>query len=241
MIYVDNRIGSKELHPLFPKGTAELTYLEYADFMFTGHHEAGDVVIGVERKTIGDFVNSMCSGRLSGRQLIGMLNSYHYIYLVIEGAFRANPETGVLEIPIWGGWTEFSAGRRHFMARDIWAFMNTIQVICGVHCYHTSTKSDTVHYIRALRHWWVKEYGEHSGHLQPNTGQSVQLTKASLVRRVAYQIDGVGWKGKSRALDLKYGSVVELANTTPEELMELEGIGKKLSGSIVKQLRGEKK
>ena len=62
MIYVDNRKGSKELFPLFPMGSAELTHLEYADFMFTGHHSDGDIIIGIERKRIGDFVNCMCSG-----------------------------------------------------------------------------------------------------------------------------------------------------------------------------------
>lgn len=238
MIYVDDRIGSKELFPLFPKGSAELTHLEYADFMFTGHYDAGDIVIGIERKRIGDFVNSMCSGRLSGHQLIGLLNSYHLVYLIIEGRFRANPKTGVLEVGTWGGWKEYGVGRRRFMARDIWAFENTLRIACGLHCDHCATKSDTVHYIRALKYWWTKEYDEHKGHLQPNTGTMVNLSKQSLVRKVAYQIDGVGWGGKSKVIDQHFNSVTELANTTLEELMEIEGIGKKLAGSIVKQLHG---
>lgn len=235
MIYIDNRTGSKELFPLFPKGTAELTYMDYADVMFTGHYTDGDIVIGIERKTIGDFVNSMCSGRFSGRQLIGMLNSYHYLYLILEGVFRANPKTGVLEVYRYGGWYEHTAGKRRFMARDIWAFMNTLQVVCGLHCYHTSTPSDTVYYIRALHHWWTKEYEEHKGHLQPHTGITVELSKHSLVRRVAAQLDGIGW-GKAKALDLEFGSVVELVCAVPSQLMAIDGIGKKLATSIVKQL-----
>ena len=238
MIYVDDRAGSKELLPLFPKGSAALTRMDYADFMFTGHYDDGDIVVGIERKTIGDFVNSMCSGRFSGRQLIGMLNSYHYLYLIIEGVFRANPQSGVLEVYRRGGWYEHTAGRRRFMARDIWAFMNTIQVVCGLHCYHTNSRSDTAYYIRALYHWWTKEYEEHKGHLQPHTGMTVELSKQTLVRRVAAQLDGIGW-GKAKALDLEYTSVVELVDATSKELMGVEGVGKKLAGSIVKQLRGE--
>ncbi len=242
MIYVDNRAGSKELLPLFPKGTAELTHLDYADFMFTGHYDDGDIIIGIERKRIGDFVNCMCSGRFSGRQLIGMLNCYHYLYLIIEGEFRAHPVTGVLQVGRNDYWFDYAVGKgkfkRRFMARDIWAFMNTMQVVCGLHCYHTPTETDTVHYIRALRHWWKKEYEEHRGHLQPHTGTTVELSKQTLVRRVANQLDGIGW-GKAKALDLKYGTVAELVDALPEELMELEGIGKKLAGSIVKQLKGE--
>jgi len=236
MIYIDNRTGSKELLPLFPPGNAELTHLEYADFMFTGHSDIGNIVIGIERKTIGDFVNSMCSGRLSGHQLIGMLNCYHYLYLVIEGIFRANPRNGILEVYRYGGWQEYTAGKRRFMARDIWLFMNTLQVICGVHCYHCPRETDTAHYIMALHHWWQKEYREHKGHLQPHTGTTVELSRQSLVRRVASQLDGIGW-GKAKAIDQKFGTVEELVMADEEELMEIGGIGKKLAHGIIAQLR----
>jgi len=238
MIYVDDRVGSKELLPLFPKGTAELTHLEYADAMFTGHYDDGDIVIGIERKRIGDFINSMCSGRFSGRQLIGMMNSYHYIYLVIEGIFRANPQTGILEVYKRGGWEPHHAGKRTFMARDIWTFMNTLSVVCNVRCYHCPTDTDTVHYIRALHHWWMKEYADHRGHLQPHTGTVVELSKHTLVRRVAAQIDGVGWK-KAKAIDQVFSSVVELASADEGELAQVEGVGKKLAVDIVGQLRGK--
>lgn len=240
MIYIDNRVGSKELHPLFPKGTATLTHLEYADFMFMGHSDGEDILIGVERKRIGDFINSMCTGRLSGKQLIGMVNSYHYLYLVIEGIFRANPQNGLLETWHSGGWQEYRAGKRLFMARDIWTFMNTLQVVCGLHCYHCPRETDTVQYIMALHHWWHKEYDEHKSHLQLHTGNVVQLSKASLVRRVAYQIDGIGWSKKSKAIDQHFKSVSELVEAVPMDFMKLEGIGKKLAGSIHKQLHGGK-
>ena len=237
MIIIDNRTGSKELHRLFPKGTATLSYLEYADFAFSGHSEDGDVLVGVERKRIGDFINCMCSGRFSGRQLIGMLNSYHYLYLIIEGMFRANPTNGILEVWRRGGWQEYTAGKRRFMARDVWTFMNTMQVVCGLHCYHCSRETDTVQYIMALHHWWMKEYAEHRGHLQPHTGTVVELSKQSLIRRVAACLDGIGWE-KAKALDLRFGTVEELVGASSEELSAVEGIGKGLTASIIKQLQG---
>ena len=239
MIYIDNRTGSKELLSLFPRGTAELTHLDYADFMFTGHYEDGDIVIGIERKTIGDFVNCMCSGRLSGHQLIGMLNSYHYVYIIIEGIYRAHPVSGILQLEAKSGdfWYDLKLGERKFMARDVWAFQNTLEVVCGLHCDHTPTPSDTAYYIRALKHWWTKEYEEHRGHLQPHTGTTVELSKQTLVRRVAACLDGVGW-GKAKALDMEYDSVIGLAAALEKELMEVEGIGKKLAKSIVDQIHG---
>ena len=238
MIVVDSRVGSKELHRLFPVGMSRLGYLEYGDFSITGNGSGGPVMVGVERKRIGDFINSMCTGRLSGRQLIGMLNSYHHVYLVIEGMFRANPKTGVLETWRRGGWDVYHAGRRTFMARDIWVFMNTLAVVCGVKCYHCSTPTDTVYYLVALHHWWNKEYDKHKSHLMPSSAGHVRLFKQTVLRRTAAQLDGVGME-RAKALDEAFGSVAELVAATEEELMAVEGVGKKLAKGIREQLRGE--
>jgi len=181
----------------------------------------------------------MTTGRLSGRQLIGLLNSYHVVYLVIEGIFRANPQNGVLEVYRKAGWQEYATGKRRYMARDIWLFMNTLQVICGIHCYHCPRETDTVHYLMALHHWWDKEYHEHKSHLQMHdiVGNRVRLYRQTLIRRIAYQLDGVGYE-KSKLIDRKFNTVWELVMASEKELMEIEGIGKKLAGDIVKQLRG---
>jgi len=240
MIYIDNRVGSKELYPLFPPHSAELTHMEYADLMFTGHHVDGDVVVGVERKRIGDLINSMCSGRLGGHQIIGMLNSYHVCYIIVEGIFRANPQDGLLEVWRRGGWQAYTMGKRRFMARDVWCFLNTLEIVCGVHCYHCSRETDTVYWVMALAHWWAKEYGDHKSHLQPNTSGNgkVQLFKQSVVRRVAGQLDGIGWE-KAKSIGEVYDTVGELVMANEGELVKIGGIGKKLAKGIVEQLMGK--
>lgn len=243
---MDDRTGSKELFGLFPKDKATLTHLEYADFMFAGNGEEGNVLVGVERKKIGDFVNCMCSGRLSGHQVIGLLNSYHIVYLVIEGIFRANPNTGVLEVNKRREWVEYTAGRRRFMARDIWVFMNTLQIMCGIHCYHCTKEADTVHYILALHHWWNKAFADHKGHLQPHTGVTVDISKQTVLRRCLLQLEGPGWE-MSKALDMQYGSVFDLMTAPVDEIANVsygrEGkkhkrIGKQTARAIVEQLMG---
>ena len=77
MITVDNRTGSIELLPLFPKNTAKPGYLAFADFAFTGRGYANGLplLIGVERKTTTDLLSSMTTGRLSGYQIPRSLNS----------------------------------------------------------------------------------------------------------------------------------------------------------------------
>jgi ERCC4-type nuclease len=65
----------------------------------------------------------------------------------------------------------------------------------------------------------------------------VELSKQSLVRRVAATLDGVGWQ-KAKAIDQHFGTVAELVMADERELRAIEGIGKELSNKIVKQLRG---
>ena len=238
MIYIDDRIGSKELHPKFPKGSARLTYLQYADFMFTGHYADGDVLVGIERKRIGDLISGMTTGRIAGKQLIGLLNSYHYIYLVVEGEMRANPRDGLLEVKYHGHWCPYKAGKRTFMARDVWAYLNTLEIVCGLHCHYCPVDMDTVYYIMALHHWWAKEYEEHRSHLQAHQRPGpVQLTKQSVFQRMVGQMDGIGFD-KAKALDRRFDSISALISATRNELMEVDGIGKKLSEDIIKQLWG---
>lgn len=121
------------------------------------------------------------------------------------------------------------------MMRDIWVYMNTLEIICGLHCYHCTRDADTVQYIIALHHWWNKE--SHKSHLQPNQSGQVRLYKQTLLRRVAGQLDGIG-HDKAMVIDQAFRTVEELVNAEPEQLMEIEGIGKGLSASIIKQLRG---
>ena len=58
MILIDSRIGSAELAPLISTPNI-LCQLEFADFTFSGNGPAGQVAVGVERKTIMDLLQSM--------------------------------------------------------------------------------------------------------------------------------------------------------------------------------------
>ena len=235
MILVDKRIGSKELFKYFPLGSARLTHLEYGDFSFVGNGREGTVLVGVERKRLGDLVSSMCTGRLSGRQLIGMLNVFHHSYIIVEGTFRPNPESGLLEVYRYGGWYPYRQGKRQFMAKDIWAFLTTMESICGVCWHHCTTQSDTVHFIRGLYKWWNKPYDRHKSYLQATQSPMVELTRQPVMMRVLAQLDGIGFE-KAQAISLRYASVHELMRAPRAELRTIEGIGEKLAQAIHEQL-----
>jgi ERCC4-type nuclease len=243
LITIDRRIGSADILNHMPPGVAELGDLEYGDAMFVGNGQDDEAwLIGIERKTISDLLNCIASGRLSGHQLIGMNNSYHQSYIVVEGLYRPNPKDGILEVYKFGKWLPLDLGKRRFMVRDVVAFIQTLQIVAGVVVWHTANLSETANYIVGLHHWWTsKAFEEHHSHMMPHTGVTVELYKHSFVRRVASQLEGVGWNRRAKAIDGVFQSVVDMALADEEQWRDIEGIGKKLAVSITKQFRGEGK
>lgn len=240
MVTLDDRVGAKELERYFPSGTVVVERLEFGDAAFMGNGPDGPCLVGVERKKVHDLVNSIANGRLSGHQLIGLCNSYNEVYLVVEGVCRPNPEDGLLEVWSRRCWHPLEMGSRRFMARDVWAYLETMRMVMGVGVWHTANQEETAQWIRALHYWWThKDFAEHKGHLQPHVRNEMELTKHTLVRRVAQQLAGVGWE-RAKAVDKRFGSVVEMVMAEPEDWAELDGFGDKLSHGVVAELRGLK-
>jgi ERCC4-type nuclease len=237
MILVDNRAGSKELFPLFPRGKARLTRLEYGDFAFEGNGpDSIPWLIGIERKTIGDLTQCIGSGRMSGNQLEGLVNGYNTVYVVVEGRFKADAQ-GVLVTWGYGEWKRPSHGRQ-FMLRDVFLFLHTLENVVGLKTWRTGSREETAEWIMGLHQWWtVKEWDEHHGHQQPHTRLSPDLVPHSFERKVAGCLKGVGWARAKAIADSGY-CVGEMVGLQPESWREIEGIGEVLSKSIVNEFWG---
>lgn len=154
MITIDSREGSRELLPFFPPNLAVLGRLQYADFAFLGKGPSDiPITIGIERKAFMDLINSMTTGRFSGHQLPGLLSHYQVVYLLIEGIWRFNPKSGLLERRKGKSWTPLELGSRRFMAREVWGFLNTLIIRTNVHIIQTGTRRETAQVVAALHHW----------------------------------------------------------------------------------------
>lgn len=238
MIFVDDRQGSRELADLVTDGI--LTRLEFGDAMFMGNGPEGNVDIGVERKTIGDLINSVTTGRLSGHQLPGLLSSYYKVYLMVEGVWRGNRNTDALEVKRNKGWRELERGRRRFRASDVWMYLTTLEVMTGVETRITYDMAHTCQIIEYLSKWWGKEWESHKGHLQMHKGGPptalVRPGKPSLIRRMAAELPLIGW-GRSLEVEKRFGSVEEMVMAGEEDWMEIEGIGKTTARQVVKAIR----
>jgi len=239
MILVDERTGSGELAPLL--STPSVTcYLEFADFSWVGQGPEGESIVGVERKSLLDFLNSMVTGRLSGHQLVGLLQNYDTPYLIIEGIWRPDRESGILQrIGRGGKWIAASQGSRRFMARDVYSYVNTLQVICNVVCVSTSNKWETANWLDSCYRWWQKPWDRHRSHLQWHRGpDSPKLTKPSLVSRIAAQFEGVGWR-RAMEIGAAFPDIWSFMGAEASDFQKLNGIGPKMAESIVSQRDGE--
>lgn len=222
-----------------PKNAAELTRLEFGDVAFLGRGvDDVPVSIGIERKRLSDMLTSMTTGRLSGHQLPGLANCYDVVYLVVEGLCRPNPKDGILEIPRRGKWYPVSLGARRFMAKELWSYLNTLQVLAGVHIWRTGTARETAQWIVNLYHWWNnKPMDAHKSHTLQHTPYAQLSTKRpSLLQRVAAQLPGVGF-GKSKRIAGRFETVTDMVLASETDWISIEGIGKTLTKRIMEALQ----
>lgn len=268
MLMIDKRAGSEKLLAYGPNGDCYLvgtqikvqpTILRAGDIELLGNGPGGTFVsIGVEYKTVGDLLKCMCDGRLSGTQLPAMeAEGYQQRWLLIEGAWRGNPTTGVLE-QIWFNpyssrwqWIESSLGSRRFMPLEFNSWLMTIEMMGGMRIARTLELSGTVQWIEALNSWWTKkQWEDHRAHLHPDNsgeptrllGDHVTLTQTGrsklLCERGAAQIEGIGWdRGKNVAME--FGTLKRMVEATHKDWLGVAGIGKVLSKRAMKDIGWE--
>ena len=244
MIFIDDRVGSVELHPTFlthrTRPTCTLTRLIAGDMCFSGNGANGTCMVGIERKRLKDMLNSIRSGRFSGEQLPKLVDQYEYSYLILEGIWRSNWESGVLEEIYGSGWSPVRLNKTGtpFVALELQSFLNTIATQTPVHVLHSSSERDTVDQVIGLERYYTKPWDKHHGHLALHTPPThVLLGKAGTVRRVAAALDGLGWE-KSATVAGYFKTVEEMVQADVKEWMKLPGFGKVLANRVWKELRG---
>lgn len=211
VIWVDSRVGSKELLPLLlAQGVrAELATLDSADFAFEGQGPNGDETIGIERKTLGDLVSSLKDGRLQGLQgesssgqLGRLAAAFDYVWLLVEGDWTADAagrlcqrrHHGTLR-PVPGGLTEDSLTKRLLSLEMI----GSLQTRGGFRVKQTSNPRATAAWVASLHRWWTdKSWTEHATLHTRHTPQSVH--RLSRFREIAMTLPGLGLAG-SKAIE----------------------------------------
>lgn len=240
MIRVDSRVGSKELVRYFPSTCSyELCQLPSADFAFEGDGpNQSRLQIGIERKTIPDLIQSIQSKRLVGYQIPNLVRDFSRVYLLVEGIWRPNKDSGIIELFNGSSWN--SPFGSAMMAKDVKAFLYTLQELCNVRLLMCSCPDDSVKTVIGLFNWWNKPYEEHQSHTSIHMDyiEGTILSRPTTLMRVAAQLPGIGSK-KAKAVSKHFSSILEMSVASEQDWMQVEGIGKATAAKLVKVIQGD--
>jgi ERCC4-type nuclease len=238
-ISVDRRIGSAELLPLFKryKAPTKIVTLPAADFAFTGQGPDGEVSVGVERKTIGDFCQSFTSGRFTSHQLPLLHKHYDYVFLIVEGMARREDQDGT--IVVWSGasgwrpqagltWTSFQG------------VLTTLQLRAGVFVRETINNGETAGLVAGLWRWFSRDWSAHESHLGParpylKSKDAWMVHQPTQEEKIAFQLPGLGPK-LSRYVTRFFANSREMVNADASDWEAIPGVGKVTARNIVHAL-----
>lgn len=243
IVRVDDRTGSGELAPIL-RGLhvpVKVERLDSADFVFEGNGPRGKCLVGIERKKVKELVQSIESGRFEGEQLPKMVQAYEHCWLIVEGVWRPNPQSGVLEEwSAWDGkkgWHDMLFGRKGFAFCQLDNFLTSMQARVHLMVKYTSTATDTAHVVKGMWQWYRKPWCQHKSGLVIYTQPppAALFLAPGIVRRVANQIEGIGWE-KSAAVAAKFESVLDMVVATTQDWESIPGVGPVLAERAIRQL-----
>lgn len=238
---VDTQTGSRDLIAPLRRAGAKVTetILPFGDVAIAGRGPDGrPVSVGVEFKTLADAAQCMHTGRLVGHQLPGMFDMYEMRWLLIEGASPLRTDAILFAHVV--------AQRRIVVTYSQFnRWLLSLQTLTNLKIARTSSRNESIAWLMDLAAWWEKPWSEHDaleqfkGKQSPiiEAGNAITLTKPGLLRRVAAEIGGIGWK-KAVAVESAFASVRDMADADVEEWRAALGLGPKaqLPARIVEQI-----
>lgn len=194
--------GSREFHrPLRKLGVpCKIAQLRFADFSFTGHGPTGLVRVGVERKRVSEITSEVDYKRFKGHQLPGLIRSYDFVYVVVEGDVRVDPRDGLLMAGKWEAGYGDRVMYETYQKRLCTLYTKIGSVrdgdhACRVMVWLTKSKIETRHYLHALYGWWQKQWADHKSayQVEEQKTETAILDSRTWERQIYAQWPGVGW------------------------------------------------
>jgi ERCC4-type nuclease len=223
VLAVDDRIGSREFHkPLRRMGApARIVRLEYADFAWHGSGPHGRAHIGVERKTVSEILGAITDSRFTGRQLPGLLKTYDYVYLIVEGSAKIDPRSGVLMM--FGREAGFTRVRHLYSTYK--NFLTTLAAKGRLIVEPTHGHVETTHLLHTLYGWWQKPWASHKSayHVEETKPEAAILDERTVKRQVLAQLPYVGWE-RSRRVSQHFPSLRAAFTATEDDWMAALGV-----------------
>lgn len=230
-----------------------VTDIEAGDYVFIGKGLKGngvDGTVGLEHKKSGDLAECIVHSSRHLDQLRRMRTYYDEVGLLISDVIVPNPDNGLASTRLRSkeGKLEYravvppSSPNATISYSRYQKHLYTLERCMGVRVYECGGQVLAAQKILLLADWWQTPLEKHSSWLveyKPQTLIPFGNARASLVRRLAAELNGVGVvrsanvEQKVRELGI---SARNMMGWSEEQWMEVEGIGKVTAKGIVEEL-----
>lgn len=221
--------------------------IPHGDVIFWGNSDTDVIRILVERKKLGDMASCILDGRYLAQAQAARDAGIDVLILIAEGNMRSNPEDGMIDVPVW------SIDPTTFKRKQVWVplkptisysrfdqYLTELDYLAGIIVKRSRDVLETAAQIKAL---WLNFQTPPSKHgslhqiFESVPLGPVLLTRPSLVRRMAKELNGIGWS-RSAAVAQHFFSIRAMVDATEEEWMTIEGVGKGTAMKVVAALQG---
>gem|GEM_PF-713639 len=221
MLYVDSREPWDNVKKWFEKQGFDIelkrTTLEIGDYLIS----TPNIEISIERKEVGDYINSLQTGRLNN-QLFQLSTNYEISFLMIHGSltnalFERNVNRDSIISSIVGSCFKISSSGRCGVIQTLF-FETPYDVAAAI--YYLHEKAEKGDYFRL-----PKPFGN-------------KIDSKTCMATLLCCIPGVG-EERAKLLAEKFPTLKSLVNAKIIDFMEVEGIGKITAQKIYNFIHGE--
>lgn len=215
---------------------AEKCRLKFGDFAFDGNGPRGEIMVGVERKTLHDMLHCIDDSRYN-MQRIGMAQMYSKSFLIVEGAFGHNSDGILMERSPKGNWYYCNYRSKPVLYSKLYNYLISV-AHSGVIITYSHDLWQTCFNVVQIFHYHQKKWANHTSLLEKQMLNIPSFNrKPSLVRRWAAEIEGIGVKFGGEAERI-FRTPVRLANSDEQDWLRIEGIGVPTAMKIIREIGG---
>lgn len=257
VIRLDPRRGSGHLQAHIPSRCKVVPcMLDSGDAAFIGHAHTGLVECAIEIKHLCDLLTSLEDGRLPARQLIGMRETYDYVFLLLHDRIACDP-FGFLRVwspkekhkgardsgerkydaPAYntGHWVRVSYGvGRNLMFVDFWKWIISLSVDGGIRLLFAGSNQEAGEVIAATYEELRKSPKERKSLKVFDESHDTPLVKPSIAVEIAHRlVYNLGWERSFAAAEL-FETPRGVVNASEADWLKVPNVGKVLAQRAVK-------
>lgn len=245
MLFVDPRLGSAELAAPLRKRGLEVVDDEYrdadVDFQGRGVHGA-PVEVGIEVKKLGELIESLRSGRLTGVQVprmrgvegAGDTPRYLFAYLLVIGDLAYDTRGMLMKHT---GTHTFKPLPGHMTVAELFKRLHVLHVCAGVNWALVKNQRDAVRWIEALYHTWTDvDQDQHKSHLGAYVPPALEK-----MGTFAHVVGGIPHVGPSvvEAAQMKFKTIRGAVNASAKAWSEVTTVSESGKSRRLGLSRGE--